>query len=298
VIPTARSSFAAFAVALTATIGCRSVPAPAADLLPLGPGPQMQLGIRGIANVSPSIATREPFVAIAWAAGVLNGRGAVYLVTSTDNGATFSAPARVGETTLDRDNAPVVVFEWPVADERQRLAMPDIRVEWTFQDRDRLVPRTAHSSDGGRTLVRDPDDRVHLYYTGGPDLSSLPIDRVVGTDATRRSVAHPHVTRLDDGTVASVWDEEASRDARRVEFRRVLLGANGPTQVIDTFPLSASEPAVAPAMGLLPGGVIVAWTSGRSSSSSIAVRRVGLDTLCAEPSIRLVYEPNGHAGHD
>jgi hypothetical protein len=258
----------------------------------------MQLGIRGIANVSPSIATRESFVAIAWTAGVPAGRGHVYVVTSSDDGATFSAPVNIGETQVDADNPPVVVFEWPRMDERQRFVMPDIRVEWTFHEGGRVVQRAARSTDHGRTFARDPDDRVQLFYTGGPEVAPPAIDGVIGkADQERGVVGHPRLVPQEDGTMVTVWDETHGA-ARRVMFRRVLLGARDSVQTMDAFALSASTPAVAPVAGNVQGGVVVAWTSGERSPSVIAVRRVGLDALCSDGPVRLEYQAFGHSGHD
>ena len=290
-----RPSFVMLALALTGTLACRSVPAPAEGLLPLGPGPQMQLGIKGVANGAPSLAARDSFVAIAWSAGAPGGQGDVYVVTSTDAGATFSKPVNVGATVVDAERSPYVVFEWPRLDAKKQFVMPDMSVEWTFRERDRVVERAARSTDGGRTFVRDPDETVHLFYTGGPEVSSRAIDRVIGADPERVSVAHPQAVQQDDGTVAVTWDE-AHGDGRRVMLRRALLGADGAVQTIDALPLSASASAIAPVMGNLPGGVIVAWIDGPPSSSTIAIRRVGLDPLCATPPPRL-HEEGSHLGH-
>jgi hypothetical protein len=257
----------------------------------------MQVGISGVANVAPSIAARDSFVAIAWMAGVPGGHGDVYAVTSADNGATCSAPVKVGATNVDAGNFPYVVFEWPRLDAQKRFVMPDMSVEWTFRERGRVVERAARSTDGGRTFIRDPDESVHLFYTGGADVSALAIDRVIGADSERVSVAHTQGALQEDGTVVVVWDE-ADGDGRRIMLRRALLGAGGSVQKIDAFPLSASASAVAPVMGNVQGGVIVAWTSGHPPSSTIAIRRVGLDPLCATPPVRLQYEEGGHREHD
>jgi hypothetical protein len=245
----------------------------------------MELGIRGAANASPSLAAREPFVAIAWVAGAPGAPEAVYVATSADNGATFSAPLKLGAGIVDAASAPHVVFEGIGGNGQQRLSMPDLRVDWASREQGRFVQRAVRSIDGGRTFVNEPADRVHLFYTGAADAPSPALERVIG-DAARGAIAHPGIGPQEDGTAVAVWDEPDGV-GRRVMLRRVLFGAGGAVQPIETFPLSASASAVAPVLGRVAGGVIVAWTSGDAAASTIAVRRVGLDPLCATTPVRL-----------
>lgn len=245
-------------VLATALSACGTRPAPPAVALPLGPAPEVRLGVRGAANSAPSLATRGPYVALAWTSRVAGGKPDIYVSTSVDNGASFSKPRRV-DASSDRanigvDQVPRITLDESTAGTQDRPVMPVVSVAW--------MPTT------GRSLI-------------SPEV----LDSIGGPPAT-------HVqTALDESkTLVAVWDETDGA-SRRVVLRRLLLRHEGVAQALSATVLAREASATSPVVAAIPGGVIVAWVSGDPAASVIVVRRVGLETICFDV-------PQPHQDHE
>ena len=157
----------------------------------------------------------------------------IAVVRSTDNGATFGAPARLSED------------DWKIE------ACPDDG------------PSMAADAHGGihvawPTLVAGDQPRKGIFYaslmqTGPPGAGErVTFSPRLRLDAGDADVAHPQIASDDHGNVAVVWDERAG-DRRRTVVRRVASGAALPALTFDG--VGVSYPAVAAA----EGSWIVVW---------------------------------------
>jgi hypothetical protein len=130
------------AIAITAVIAVAAqTPSKTADVT---------LAVGGRTNVTPWIAGRANFVAVAWGASQ-QGRGDIFVAVSRDGGRRFDSPVQVnaiaGEARISGEIAPRVAL----ANGRD-AATPEIIVLWNAKQ-DGTVIRLARSRDGGRTFL-------------------------------------------------------------------------------------------------------------------------------------------------
>jgi hypothetical protein len=115
------------------------------------------LAVAGRANANPSIAAQGPFVAVAWSA-VTGSTTDIFVATSRDGGATFSAPAQVnataGDARVSGEQPPrVALVAGAGAGGRTSPTMfPDVVVVWTTKGASGSRLLTGRSRDGGRTF--------------------------------------------------------------------------------------------------------------------------------------------------
>lgn len=132
---------AAMAV-MSALIGRPSAQAPGATTV--------TLAVPGRANAAPWIASTGRFVAVTWGAQ-LAGKWDVFVATSDDEGATFSAPSRVnaveGDARISGEIPPRVALHLPSGASR-----PEVVVAWNAKDRGTEI-KIARSRDFGRTFA-------------------------------------------------------------------------------------------------------------------------------------------------
>lgn len=131
------------AIAVMATLAGR--PAAQAPAVPAA----VTLAVPGRTNVAPWIASQGRFVAVAWGAQ-LAGKWDVFVATSDDEGATFSAPSRVnaveGDARISGEIPPRVALHQPAGASR-----PEVVVAWNAKDRGTEI-KIARSRDFGRTF--------------------------------------------------------------------------------------------------------------------------------------------------
>jgi hypothetical protein len=140
--------------------------------------------------------------------------------------------------------------------------------------------RVSTSADRASFDALPAEDRVKSSGSASSARQSVSPQEVV---EWLSSPTADHVrTAIDDSnTLVVAWDESGS-SARRIVMRRLLPGHHNIVQALPVTVLSGGAPAADPAVASVPGGVVVAWTSGPSSSSVIAMRRVGLATMCLD----------------
>jgi hypothetical protein len=108
------------------------------------------LDVPGRTNEHATAAASGSFVAIVWAATKEDGPTDLYLATSRDAGASFSAPVRVNNV----EGAARVNGEQPprVALVPRGTGAPEIHVVWTNRTDDGTRLMAARSADGGKTF--------------------------------------------------------------------------------------------------------------------------------------------------
>ncbi len=212
----------ATALVLGLLSGCRQAPA----LPTLGPGVPLQLGVPGDVALAPVILARPPLVALAFAAGNTHG-ARLYLSTSADNGAIFTAPELVDEDVWLADDAMVdlsfsTAGSWP-------WDGPALRLEWRRHDgsasrlahpwrwrpflgvpepraSDDEPPVASCSSNGDVILVAGFSGRGPVSANHGlADQACVPTNRPVAVADARR-------------WVHAAWAGGADDDARRVLY--------------------------------------------------------------------------------
>jgi hypothetical protein len=112
------------------------------------------LAVRGRANVTPSIAAADQFVAVAWGATSLTGPGTtdVFAAVSRNGGGTFAAPVRVNEAG---SSASVGAEQPPRISVVPRAGRdPEVVVMWTAKSKGGTRLLVARSSDGGASYSR------------------------------------------------------------------------------------------------------------------------------------------------
>lgn len=90
--------------------------------------------------------------------------------------------------------------------------------------------------------------------------------------------AHVALAIDPNQTAVAVWDEQAN-GRRHVLMQQALPAHHGPATLLAPLHLSGPLGGQRPAVAGIDGGVIVAWVDG--ATGQVAVRRVGLDALCA-----------------
>jgi hypothetical protein len=167
--------------------------------------PQL-LAVAGAANATTALAASDHFVAAVWTA-TKEGATNVYLATSEDGGASFSAPRRVndlaGDASANNEQPPRVVVSGSGA--ARRLTVLWSKRGEDAQKRRKDSIRVARSTDGGRTfsaagfvhdaglsgargwesLAAGPDGVVHAVWLDGRDA-----ERKMAGEAAHSGVAH------------------------------------------------------------------------------------------------------------
>ena len=122
---------------------------------------EVTLAVTGRTNVTPWIASRGQFVAVAWGASQ-KGAGDIFLAVSRDGGRQFQAPVQVnavaGEARISGEIAPRVALTGG-----SDANTPEIAVLWNAK-KDGTGIRLARSRDGGRTFT----PAQTLQATGAP----------------------------------------------------------------------------------------------------------------------------------
>jgi len=253
--------------------------APRVVPVPAGIGAEMDLRVPGAVNAAPSIAARWPFVVVAWTAATASD-AAVYVATSVDNGASFSPP-RVVEATRTHEPgllAPRALMGWGRMGAEYEPLMPELHVVWHAGSGSSAALQAVKSADGGRSFVAEAMD--------GERPVDVPAEsqRMPGPERMRQALAGESFGQAQGaydecGTLLVVWDSNTT-GVSRVAMRRLVEGPKGAQQVLQTMTLSGLTPANRPSVAGLRGGVIVGWTSGSVQASAIAMRRVGLESIC------------------
>jgi|SRR5581483_292328 len=271
-----RCAYASIAVmtAILAWTACGRAPETTRFALPLGPGPEIRFATHGAVASRPGVAARGRTVALAWFANYA-GTTALFVTTSDDGGGTFRPTIRVVTSpAIDAGEPPRLLFERP--GETPRLV-----VRWIERTRNGAAVRSALSTNGGATFDRDAADAVRLVYTG-PSVDDPEIPERVIAEIDRPDAANWRGVVDADGTLVLAWDESNGAD-RRIALQRVVFSNDGAFTRLPTTPVTAWGANARPAIATTTGGVIVAWVDDRAGRSTIALRPVGLETLCADP---------------
>jgi hypothetical protein len=170
---------------------------------------------------------------------------------SRDGGRTFAAPIRVSEDQWALEGCP---DDGPamVVDTQQR-----IHVVWPTL----VSERRAESAE--------PTETIALFYASSSDGVTFTARQRIPTEGLPH---HPRIALAADGSLAVAWDE-LTKGSRRVALARAIRADKG----FPNFrrePLTSQSPAVYPALAVAGRDVIVVWTSGTSTASSIQMGRV------------------------
>lgn len=110
------------------------------------------LDVAGRASATVSLASGAGLLAAAWSASLPGGETDIYLATSRDGGASFSAPVRVnsvpGDARVNGEQPPRVTVA------ARAGAAPVMTVVWTSKNEQGTTILSARSEDGGRTFGR------------------------------------------------------------------------------------------------------------------------------------------------
>ena len=162
-------------------------------------GTTTTLAVAGRYNANPSIAARGNFAAVAWS-GTLGSTMDIYVATSRDGGAKWSAPVQVnataGDARVSGEQPPRVVL---VAG---RGATPEIVVVWGSKGTTGSRLLRARSTDGGKTfgasiLVAGADGEGNR---GWESLAADSSGRVYALWLDHRETVMPAAMHHQDGT--------------------------------------------------------------------------------------------------
>ena len=167
---------------------------------------------------------------------------------SRDGGRTFAPPVRVSEDKWMLEGCP---DDGPsmVVDARQR-----IHIVWST-----LVT--------GPTAAAEPT--IALFYARSADGKTFTARERIPNEGVAH---HPRLAVSPDGALIVAWDESANGSRRIAVGRGVADDSGHPRFRRDV--LAASSSAIYPALAVTSDGVVAAWTSGPSTSSSIQVVRL------------------------
>jgi len=145
---------------------------PAAPPVPSAPAGAVSLAVAGRVNVVPSIAARESFVAVTWAASAGN-RTDAFVAVSRDGGRSFGSPVRAndvsGTVRSATESGPRIALGPPAAGRTE----PAITVVWPGREPASTI-RLTRSTDGGRTFA--PSTRLEGAAPGTRGWASVDID--------------------------------------------------------------------------------------------------------------------------
>lgn len=167
---------------------------------------------------------------------------------SRDGGRTFAPPVRVSEDKWMLEGCPDDGPSMAV-DGRKR-----IHIVWPT-----LV--------SGATAGAEPT--IALFYAMSTDGKQFTARERIPTEGMPH---HPRVAVSPDGSLTAAWDELAN-GSRRIAVGRGIA-ADGEHPRFRREGLTTSGPAIYPSLAVPSDGVVAAWTSGVSASSSIQVARL------------------------
>jgi len=148
----------------------------------MAPETSRELGVTGRINANPAVAASGRFAVVAWGATPADGPTDIYLATSRDAGATFTAAVRVNDdqspASLSGEQPPAIALV------PRRGSDPEIVVVWTSKGGDGARLLSARSRDGGKTFT-------HAAVVPGTD--------AVGNRGWESVTAEP------DGRVVALW---------------------------------------------------------------------------------------------
>jgi hypothetical protein len=119
------------------------------------------------------------------------------------------------------------------------------------------APRSPRLDVGQQTIA--------LFYATSTDgVRFTPRERI----PTQGMPHHPQIAIGADGAPVIAWDE-AANGGRRAAMTRVAAGAGRTRFAREVL----ADIALYPVVAAVPGGTVVAWTSGKSPASVIRVER-------------------------
>jgi hypothetical protein len=167
---------------------------------------------------------------------------------SRDGGKTFAPPVRVSEDKWMLEGCPDDGPSMAVDDSRR------IHIVWPT-----LV-------DGGTGM----EPTIALFYAMSTDgIRFTPRERVPAEGIPH----HPRISLGAGGTVTVAWDESAN-GSRRIAVARGSVAPDGRPRFQRTA-LTSGGSAIYPAIAVAGDTVVMAWTSGASTSATIHVERLG-----------------------
>ncbi len=192
----------------------------AAGQVPNGAPPGVvTLAVEGRASANPSVAAAGRFVAVAFSAATTNAMD-IFIATSRDGGATFSAPVRVnavdGEARVSGEEPPRVALVPAAGGTGRTGGTPDVVVVWTAKAGATWRLLSARSRDGGRTfgasapvpgsdaggsrgwqsVAVDPSGRVSVLWLDHRGLEQAPMQHG-GAVPAAPNVAAPPAPKAD-----------------------------------------------------------------------------------------------------
>jgi hypothetical protein len=177
---------------------------------------------------------------------------------SRDGGRTFAPPVRVSEDKWMLEGCPDDGPSMAV-DAKQR-----IHIVWPTLITDDSSPRAQRSP---RLNVVEPT--IALFYAMSTDGKQFSARQRIPAEGLPH---HPRIAVGPDGALTVAWDEAAS-GSRRIAAARGIADDGGRPR-FRREALTTSGPAVYPALAVASDGVVVAWTSGHSTASTIQVERL------------------------
>ncbi len=168
---------------------------------------------------------------------------------SRDGGRAFSEPVRVSEDQWVLEGCP---------DDGPSMAVdPKARIHLVWPT---LVPGEKN------------DQTIGIFYATSANGSTFSARERIRTEGIPH---HPRLVALGDGQLIAAWDESGD-GTRRIAIGRGRPDPNGRIAFRrETLP-STEGPSVYPAIAVANDAILVTWTSGSSSLSSIRVVRLPL----------------------
>ena len=171
----------------------------------------------------------------------------IAFTTSRDGGRTFTAPARVSEDKWALDGCPENGPSIAVDEQRR------IHIVWPT-----LIPGAKPDAEGTPAL----------FYAMSRDGRTFTPRRRLPTEGVPW---HPQVVVGPGGTIVVAWDEQA-RGSRRVALARGRVDSDG--VAFERQALGDDGAGSYPVLATASGGLLMAWTRGTATQSSVAVRLV------------------------
>jgi hypothetical protein len=174
---------------------------------------------------------------------------------SRDGGRTFAPPVRVSEDKWMLEGCPADGPSMAV-DSRNR-----IHIVWPT-----LV--------SGSTAGAEPT--IALFYAVSTDGKTFSARERIPAEGLPH---HPRVTVGSGGALTVAWDE-AANGSRRIAVAHGVVDDSGRPR-FRREALTTAGSAVYPSLAVAADGVVAAWTSGASTSSSIVVARLAPSSTLA-----------------
>jgi hypothetical protein len=176
---------------------------------------------------------------------------------SRDGGRTFAPPVRVSEDKWMLEGCP---------DDGPSMAVDTkgrIHIVWPT-----LITEETGSLRSPRSNNTEPT--IALFYATSVDGKSFTARERIPAEGLPH---HPRIVIGADAALTVAWDEQAN-GSRRIAVAHGIADAAGHPR-FRREGLTTTGPAVYPALAAARDAVVVAWTSGPSTSSSIQVARLG-----------------------